>query len=94
METGLDPNSWVMRTWPYEEEYHPTNWCATETLNFFRRRDPTRPFFLHTSFVRPHAPLDPPAFFLDLYKDARLPEPLLGDWEEETEENNLPVDCK
>lgn len=81
MDSGLDCNaSVVSRPWHLDEQYHPTNWAVTRSIDFLRRRDPSKPFFLWTSFVRPHSPLDPPQAFLDLYKDIDLPEPPIGDW--------------
>ncbi|MHA0856786.1 arylsulfatase [Paenibacillus sp. CMAA1364] len=81
MDLGLDCNaSVVARPWHLEEKYHPTNWAVTKSIDFLRRRDPSKPFFLWTSFVRPHSPLDPPQAFFDLYKDIDLPEPPIGDW--------------
>ncbi|MEG2924014.1 MAG: arylsulfatase [Oscillospiraceae bacterium] len=96
-DSGLDCNSWVARPWPYAEQYHPTNWCAEETIDFFRRRDITKPFFLHTSFVRPHSPLDPPQYYFDMYKDSKdLPMPVIGDWEdtEDLAQDGQMTDCK
>ena len=95
-DAGLDCNSWVARPWPYAEELHPTNWCAAETVDFLRRRDPTRPFFLHTSFVRPHAPLDPPEHYLNMYLQKDVPLPPVGDWADaaDREKNGLLCDCK
>lgn len=80
IDIGLDCNSWVSRPWGYEENLHPTNWVVNESIDFLRRRDPSKPFFLKMSFVRPHSPLDPPKFYFDMYKDEDLPEPLMGDW--------------
>jgi arylsulfatase A-like enzyme len=71
------------RPWHLDEEEHPTNWTARRALEFLRRRDPDRPFFLALSFVRPHAPLDPPAAYLDQYIDRDLPDPPVGDWVDE-----------
>ena len=82
-DTGLDCNSWITRPWMYEEKYHPTNWVASECLDFLRRRDRSRPFFLMASFVRPHPPLDAPQCYVDLYKDRELQPPVRGDWNEE-----------
>ena len=94
-DSGLGCNSWVSRPWPYAEELHPTNWCASETIDFLRRRDPTRPFFLHTSFVRPHSPLDPPAYYMDLYLRKEIPLPPVGDWANASdwEKNGMMTDC-
>lgn len=95
IDSGLGCNSWVARPWPYAEELHPTNWCASETIDFFRRRDPTKPFFLHTSFVRPHSPLDPPQYYFDLYQNKDIPAPPIGDWAdtEDAERSGMLPDC-
>lgn len=43
--------------------------------------DPTnKPLFLKVSFARPHSPYDPPQRYLDMYKDALIPDPAIGDW--------------
>ncbi len=88
IDIGLDCNSWVSRPWGYEENLHPTNWVVNESIDFLRRRDPSKPFFLKMSFVRPHSPLDPPKFYFDMYKDEDLPEPLMGDWANKDDEEN------
>lgn len=82
-DTGLDCNSWVTRPWIYEEKYHPTNWVASECLDFLRRRDRSKPFFLMASFVRPHPPLDAPQCYADLYRNKDLRPPVRGDWNDE-----------
>ncbi len=82
IDLGLDCNSWVARPWTLEEEYHPTNFCASQTIDFLRRRDPRKPFFLMTSFVRPHSPLDPPEYYFNMYMNQLedLPDPVIGEW--------------
>lgn len=83
IDLGLDCNaSTVARPWHLPEALHPTNWVVTESIDFLRRRDPTKPFFLKMSFVRPHPPFDPPQAFFDMYKDLDLPDPVVGDWAE------------
>lgn len=83
-DLGLDCNaSTVARPWHLPEAMHPTNWCVTESLDFLRRRDPGKPFFLWSSFVRPHSPLDPPQCYLDMYMDMEFPDPPVGDWVDE-----------
>lgn len=79
-DIGLDRNSWVARPWGYKEQSHPTNWVVSESIDFLRRRDNTKPFFLKMSFVRPHSPLDPPQFYYDEYINKDLKEPVLGEW--------------
>lgn len=81
-DTGLECNSWVARPWIYEEKYHPTNWVASRSIDFLRRRDTSQPFFLMSSFVRPHAPADAPQCYFDMYRNKDLTPPVVGDWAE------------
>ncbi len=57
VDTGLDCNSWVVRPWIYEEKYHPTNWVASECLDFLAPPRPV-PTFLPDGQLRaaPSAP--------------------------------------
>jgi len=77
---GCDANGWLARPWHLEERYHPTNWTTDVALEQLRKRDPTRPFFIWISHLRPHSPYDPPKFFWDMYIDRELPEIPVGDW--------------
>ena len=61
IDDGMEVNSWVCRPWLHEEKYHSTNWTVSESIDFLRRRDPDKPFFLMTSFVAPHPPIRRPA---------------------------------
>lgn len=80
-DLGLDCNSSTMaRPWTLPEELHPTNWVTTQSIDFLRRRDPTKPFFLKMAYVRPHPPFDPPQVFYDMYRDLDFPDPPIGDW--------------
>ena len=80
MAHGISGNGWTARPWHLDEKLHPTTWTVTEALRFLERRDPTGPFFLVVSFIAPHPPLVPPAFYLDRYLRMDLPEPAIGDW--------------
>lgn len=77
---GIGSNSMHSRAWHLEEWQHPTHWTATESIRFLERRDPSRPFFLKTSFTRPHSPYDPPGPLLDQYLATDLPPARIGDW--------------
>lgn len=79
---GVNCNSFVARPWDKPEHLHPTNWVTSESIDFLRRRDPTRPFLLYVSYHRPHPPLDPPAWAYQQYLDQELPPVPLGDWAE------------
>ena len=81
MDTDIGCNGYATRCWPWGEKYHPTNWVTTKSLEFLRRRDPTKPFFLKLSYHRPHCPLDPPESYFDMYRDRPMPKPQEGDWD-------------
>lgn len=91
MDDGMDCNSWVARPWMYEEALHPTNWVVTKSIEFLKRRDPTQPFFLKMSFTRPHAPLNPPKYYFDMYMDMKekFPEIKVGEWAKKNGEGCL-----
>jgi len=80
IDTGIGCNGYVARPWVYDEMLHPTSWVTTQGIDFFRRRDPRKPFFLMLSYHRPHPPLDPPVAYLERYLNKDLPETLCGDW--------------
>jgi arylsulfatase A-like enzyme len=80
---GVDCNSNVARPWDKPEHLHPTNYVVTESCDFLRRRDVTKPFFLYMSFHRPHPPYDPPAWAYEQYLNMEMPDVPVGDWVEE-----------
>ncbi|WP_407873143.1 arylsulfatase [Paenibacillus sp. P36] len=80
VDHGIDWNSWMARPYHAPEFLHPSNWTVNESIKFLKERDPAKPFFLKTSFARPHSPYDPPQFYYDLFKAKKLPQPFLGDW--------------
>lgn len=82
-DEGLECNSFTARPWMYEERLHPTNWVTDRSIDFLRRRDRSRPFFLMSSYLRPHPPFDAPSCFFDLYRDKNLTPPVVGDWADE-----------
>jgi arylsulfatase A-like enzyme len=57
-----------------------TAWTVEESIDFLETRDPTCPFFLWTSFSKPHPPLDPPEPYYSMYRGKPVPEPAIGDW--------------
>jgi arylsulfatase A-like enzyme len=77
---GVNCNSVVARPWDKEEYLHPTNWIVDQGIQFLRRRDPRKPFFLNLSFHRPHPPYDPPAWAFEQYLHREMPPPPVGDW--------------
>lgn len=83
-DIGINCNSQVSRPWDKPEHLHPTNWIVTQALEFLRRRDESKPFFLYLGFHRPHPPYDPPAWAFEQYIDAPMPDPPVGDWVADT----------
>lgn len=86
---GIHWNSWMARPFDADECYHPSNWTANETLDYLRRRDPTKPFFINMSFSRPHSPYDASPYFFDMYmaKKDELPKPVFSPWDEKYADN-------
>ena len=82
---GVMHNDWTARPWPLAEYLHFTNWTVERALRFLARRDPAAPFFLTVSFVAPHPPLQPPAFYMERYLRTGVPDPVIGDWAEPPE---------
>ncbi|MEZ4867765.1 MAG: arylsulfatase [Caldilineaceae bacterium] len=80
IDSGLGCNGYAARAWPYDEMLHPSTWVTSQSIDFLRRRDPTKPFFLMMSYHRPHPPLDPPAYYLNRYMSKTLPDLPKGDW--------------
>lgn len=87
---GVDRNSWDPRPWHRPEHEHPTNWTTNRAIEHLEKRDPTRPFFLTVSYVRPHQPFDPPQPYWDMYIDRDLPTPAMGDWVDDMYGHLLP----
>jgi arylsulfatase A-like enzyme len=82
IDTGIGCNGYAARPWVYDEMLHPSSWVTTQSIDFLRRRDPTKPFFLMMSYHRPHPPLDPPEIYLNRYLGKELPPIPMGDWAE------------
>jgi len=52
---------------------HHSHWVADRSLAFLQRRDPNRPFFLWSSFIKPHPPFENPTPWNKLYRAAEMP---------------------
>ncbi len=69
-----------------DEEDSLTHWTVQRSIDFLETKDPTRPFFLWTSFTKPHPPYDPAYNYWDLYRNKDVPEPVYGEWSEKLED--------
>lgn len=81
MRHGLGQNEHTptMATVPETETL--TSWIAERSADFIsHRRDPESPFFMWTSFSKPHPPFDPPEPYYSMYRHCDIPEPIFGDW--------------
>lgn len=63
-----------------DETHSATYWTVKRSIDFIETRDDTRPFFLWTSFAKPHPPFDPCSNYWSLYQNKALPPPVYGDW--------------
>jgi len=82
-KTGIGWNEHQARVYQLDAKLHPTNWTGKTAVEFIENYDQENPLFLKVSFARPHSPYDPPQRYLDMYKDAEIPEPVVGDWDTE-----------
>lgn len=62
-----------------------TTWIADQAIDFLETKDPLRPFFLWTSFTKPHPPFDPCRDFWALYDGIPMPPAVYGDWSQTVE---------
>ena len=69
-----------------DEQHSLTSWTVDRSIDFLETRDETRPFFLWTSFTKPHPPFDPCANYWALYDNRPVPEPYYGQWSRNIED--------
>ncbi len=62
-----------------------TSWITDGAIDFIETRDPMRPFFMWTSYTKPHPPFDPCRDFWELYQDISVDGAVYGDWSEDIE---------
>lgn len=63
--------------------YTQNQWVVDRSIDFLDTRDEERPFFLWSSFSKPHPPLDADAGFRELYCGIPMPAPFQGEWSSE-----------
>lgn len=86
--TNIGWNDYRSAPYALPEELHPTHWTAEVATRFIEEYDRIEPFYLKVSFARPHSPYDPPQRWIDHYKDADLPKPYAGNWQERYRERS------
>ena len=63
------------RDWDLPTRLHNSVWTADRSIEFLRRHDPSRPFFLAIGFQDPHHPLALPRDFTDRVDEKAVPLP-------------------
>ncbi len=74
---GIGNNDVRTAASPLPKEHYQTTWATDESINWLRQHDRDKPFLLMTSYVKPHAPYDPPAPYDTMY-DPRQVDPPIG----------------
>jgi len=60
-------------------EHHHTTWIADRAIDFLDGHDDNQPFFLWTSFIKPHPPFESPVPWNKLYRAAEVMPPFRPD---------------
>jgi len=82
-EHGVGENEMTPVMTTTDETRTLTHWTAQTSIDFLETRDETRPFFLWTSFTKPHPPFDAPLNYWEIYDGIPMPDPVYGDWSED-----------
>ncbi len=59
------------------EKLHHSHWVADRSIDFLENRDSSKPFFLWSSFIKPHPPFESPNPWSRLYRMHEMDEPVL-----------------
>ena len=84
-EHGVGENEITPVISTVDEVHSLTYWTVRRSIDFLETRDDTRPFFLWTSFTKPHPPWDPCANYWALYQNRDVPDPVIGNWSKTVE---------
>ena len=57
----------------FPEKHHQTTWIGNRSINYLTEHSTDRPFFLWTSFVRPHSPFATPVPYDTMYNPDDMP---------------------
>jgi arylsulfatase A-like enzyme len=59
-----------------DDQYHETTWCGQETIRMLNEfKDNEKPFFLFSSYWKPHSPFEIPDPWASMYNDAEISVP-------------------
>lgn len=91
--TGIGWNEHRSGVYQLDEKLHPTYWTGKTAVELIKKYDREAPLFLKVSFARPHSPYDPPQRYLDMYTNADIPKPFVGDWAKNWEDTEGGADA-
>lgn len=80
IDDGRDWNGWEGKAYDKPAELHPNVWTVNQSIKFINDRDRSKPFFLKTSFARPHSPYDAIPEYFEKYQKMDIPKAEIGDW--------------
>lgn len=72
------------------EELHTTAWTAEQTCDQIRR-NANRPFFIFSSFIKPHPPFDPCQPYDQMYPLEQIPEPIRQESERHPDDTAIDI---
>ncbi|MBN2853041.1 MAG: sulfatase-like hydrolase/transferase [Clostridia bacterium] len=64
------------------DRLHHSTWVADRSIDFLTSRNTEKPFFLMSSFIKPHPPFEAPVPFNKLYRAYDMPLPIMNDDDE------------
>lgn len=74
---GIEPGGNPFRA-AIDEKYTDTAWCGERTRHYLKELAAAdKPFFLYSSFWKPHSPYEVPAPYDSMYNDVEIPLPKL-----------------
>lgn len=76
------------------EKLHSNTWVADRSIEFLENRDTKKPFFLWSSWVKPHPPFETPMPWSRLYRMHEMDDPYLPDNFEEQRNFWSKVQCR
>ncbi|MBA3831209.1 MAG: sulfatase-like hydrolase/transferase [Chthoniobacterales bacterium] len=75
---------------PLPAELGVESWAADRAIEQIGNREDGRPYFGFVSFIGPHPPLAPPIPFNRMYDPDRMPDPVLGEVEQDNLDEEIP----
>jgi len=73
---GIGNNDARTAASPLPRDHYQTAWATEESIRWLREQGRRQPFLLMTSYVKPHAPYDPPAPYDTMYDPRSVPAPI------------------